>query len=88
VVVDCLTKQAIFIPTYQTIDAPTFAKLFVTHVFSKHGVFSHIISDQGSEFVSRFFHSLAAALDMRLHFTSGYYPKGDGQTERTNQTLK
>jgi hypothetical protein len=25
---------------------------------------------------------------MRLHFTSGYHPKGDGQTERMNQTLE
>ena len=25
---------------------------------------------------------------MRLHFTSGYHPEGDGQTERTNQTLE
>ena len=25
---------------------------------------------------------------MRLHFTSGYHPKGDGQTKCTNQTLK
>ena len=25
---------------------------------------------------------------MRLHFTSGYHSEGDGQTERTNQTLK
>jgi len=25
---------------------------------------------------------------MWLHFTSGYHPKGDGQTEHTNQTLK
>ena len=25
---------------------------------------------------------------MRLHFTSGYHPEGDGQTEHTNQTLK
>src|SRR5882672_447841 len=25
---------------------------------------------------------------MKLHFTSGYHPKGDGQTERTNQTLE
>ena len=25
---------------------------------------------------------------MRLHFTLGYYPEGDGQTECTNQTLK
>jgi len=25
---------------------------------------------------------------MWLHFTSGYHPEGDGQTEHTNQTLK
>ena len=25
---------------------------------------------------------------MQLHFTSGYYPEGDGQTECTNQTLE
>jgi len=25
---------------------------------------------------------------MWLHFTSGYHPKGDGQTEFTNQTLE
>jgi len=25
---------------------------------------------------------------MKLHFTSGYYPEGDGQTERANQTLE
>jgi len=25
---------------------------------------------------------------MRLHFTSGYHPEGDGQTECTNQTLE
>ena len=25
---------------------------------------------------------------MRLHFTSGYHPEGDGQTKRANQTLE
>jgi len=25
---------------------------------------------------------------MRLHFTSGYHPEGDGQTKCTNQTLE
>jgi hypothetical protein len=25
---------------------------------------------------------------MTLHFTSGYHPEGDGQTERTNQMLE
>jgi hypothetical protein len=25
---------------------------------------------------------------MKLHFTSGYHPEGDSQTEQTNQTLE
>jgi len=62
--------------------------LFVLHVFSKHSVSSHVISDKGLEFVSNFFHSLDTALDMWLHFTSGYHPEGDGQTKCMNQTLK
>ena len=88
VVVDCFTKQSIFIPTYDTITSQQLAKLFVINIFSKHGVPSHVTSDRGTEFVSHFFRSLGEALDMKLHFTSGYHPEGDGQTERTNQTLE
>ena len=88
VVVDCLTKQAIFIPTHDTINSPQLAQLFILHVFSKHGVPGHVTCDRGSEFVSHFTRSLGAALDMKLHFTSGYHPEGDGQTERVNQTLE
>ncbi|CDO68809.1 hypothetical protein BN946_scf184805.g18 [Trametes cinnabarina] len=39
-------------------------------------------------FVSHFFRSLGKALDMCLHFTSGYHPEGNGQTKRVNQTLE
>ena len=46
------------------------------------------MSDHGSEFVSYFFHSLGTALDMRLHFTSGYHLEANGQVEQTNQTLE
>src|SRR5882672_5087947 len=88
VVVDCLSKQAIFILTDNKVNTPELAKLFVTHAFSKHGVPSHITSDRGSEFVSHFFRSLGTALDMRLHFTSGFHPEGNGQTERVNQNLE
>jgi len=49
---------------------------------------SHITSNRGSEFVSNFFCSLGTALDMWLHFTSGYHPEGDRQTKCTNQTLE
>ena len=88
VIVDRLSKQGIFIPTTVHCTSENLAIIFVTHVFSKHGVPEHVTSDRGSEFVSRFFRSLGTALDMKLHFTSGYHPEGDGQTERTNQTLE
>ena len=81
VVVDQLTKQSIFIPTLDTITSQLLAKHFVTHVFLKHGIPSHITSDHGSKFVSQFFHSLSEILNMKLHFTSGYHPEGDGQTK-------
>ena len=55
VIVDRLTKQAIFIPAHDTITSADLACLFVLHVFSKHSVSSHVTSDRGSEFVSNFF---------------------------------
>jgi len=88
VIVNQLTKQAIFIPAHDTITSADLVHLFVLHVFSKHSVPSHVTSDKGSEFVSNFFWSLDTALNMQLHFTSGYHPECDGQTEHTNQTLK
>jgi len=88
VIVDRLSKQAIFIPTHDAITSAELAHLFMTYVFSKHGVSSYVTSDHGFEFVSHFFRSLGTALDMRLHFTSGYYPEANGQVEWTNQILE
>jgi len=78
IVVDRLTKQALFILTIRALNATMLAELFVRHVFSKHRVLSYVTSNQETEFVSKFFRSLANALDMKLHFTSGYHPEADG----------
>ena len=72
VIVDHLFKQNIFILTHNTITSAQLAKLFVIHIFSKHGVPRHVTSDHGSKFVSHFFWSLRKALDKNLHFTSEY----------------
>src|SRR6266446_3482509 len=88
VVINCLMKQVIFIPSHDTMNAPQVARLFLTHVFSKYGVPLHITSDHGSEFILHFFCSLGKLLQMRLHFTSGYHPEGDRQMECTNQVLE
>ncbi len=62
VVIDHLMKQVIFIPSHDTVNAPQVARLFLTHVFSKHGVPLHITLNHGSEFVSHFFHTLGKLL--------------------------
>jgi len=88
VIVNWLTKQAIFISAHNTITFVDLTHLFILHVFSKHGISSHVTSNRSLEFVSNFFYSLGTALDIQLYFTSGYHPKGDGQTKYMNQTLK
>ncbi len=88
VVVDRLSKQGIFILTHDTLTTVQLACLFVLHVFSKHRVPGHVTSDRGSEFISHFFRSLSTVVGMKLHFTSGYHPEGDSQTEWVNQILE
>jgi len=57
-------------------------------MFSKHEVLSHVTLDRETEFISKFFRSLAQALEMGLYFSTGYHLEMDGQTECTNQTLE
>jgi hypothetical protein len=45
VIVDCLSKESIFIPTTNNATAIDVADYFVTHVFSKHGIPLHVSSD-------------------------------------------
>ena len=88
VIVDWLTKQVIFIPAYDTIMSMDLTYLFVLHVFSKHSVSSHATSNRGLEFMLNFFQFLGTALNIWLHFTSGYHPEGNRQTKHINQTLE
>ena len=75
VIVDWLTKQVIFIPVHDTITSADLAYLFVLHMFSKHSVPSHVISDRGLEFVSNFFRSLVLwdTLDMNNFYFILFY---------------
>src|SRR6266481_3758281 len=83
-----LTKMALFIPTFQDIDAEDLAMLFLVHVFSKHGTPSNIISDHGKHFISWFWRSLCQLLNIKANLSTAYHPEMDGQTERVNQILE
>ena len=58
------------------------------NIVKLHGIPSTIVSDQGTQFTSLFFRTLATHLRIKLQPTSAYHPQGDGQAERVNSTLK
>ncbi|KAG5716920.1 hypothetical protein E4T56_gene8539 [Termitomyces sp. T112] len=88
VIVCRLTKQALFIPCHTTDTTPGFAKLFLEHVFSKHGLPDDIVTDRGPLFVSHFWQSLCKALEIKTSLSTAYHPETDGQTEHVNQMLE
>ena len=88
VVVDRLTKYAVFIKCRTTDSALQLAALFLKHVFAKHGALTDIVSDRGKLFVSEFWSSLCKLLDIKANLSTAYHPETDGQTERINQILE
>ena len=57
-------------------------------LFSRVGVPSEILTDQGSNFTSKLLSEVYNLLHIRLIRTSPYHPQTDGLMERFNQTLK
>jgi transposase InsO family protein len=88
VIVDRLSKSAHFIPVHTHDDARQYAEIYVACMLCLHGVLKTIISDRGSQFVTRFCEQLQACLRTHLIHSSAYHPQMDGQTERDNQILE
>lgn len=88
VIVDRLTKSALFLAARETWPMEKFADLYVNEVVRRHGVPLSIVSDRDSRFTSRFWKSLQEELGTKLHLSTAYHPQTDGQSERTIQTLE
>ena len=54
VVVDSVTKQAHFMPTFMTVTAAGTACLFIQHVWKHHGLPRKVVSDRGPQFMVEF----------------------------------
>ena len=80
VVVDVFSKQAHFIPCSTILTASKLATLFLQHVYKLHGLPKRILSDRGSQFVSKFWRALLQGLGVEQALTSGYHPESNGQT--------
>ena len=88
VVVDRLTKQAIFIPTTKSMPAPDVAALFVHNVIRVHGLPQTLMSDRDPVFTSHFWRRLLELLGIHANLSSAFHPQTDGQTERLNSVLE
>ncbi|GJT85131.1 putative reverse transcriptase domain-containing protein [Tanacetum coccineum] len=88
VIVDRLTKSAIFTPIRETDPLDKLARIYLKEVVTRHGIPVSIISDRDPRFTSNFWKSLQNALGTRLDMSTVYHLETDGQSERTIQTLE
>ncbi|GJX64002.1 putative reverse transcriptase domain-containing protein, partial [Tanacetum coccineum] len=88
VIVDRLTKSAIFIPMKETDPLEKLARMYLKEVVTRHGIPVSIICDRDPRFASNFWRSLQKALGTSLDMSTTYHPQTDGQSERTIQTLE
>ncbi|GJU45444.1 putative reverse transcriptase domain-containing protein [Tanacetum coccineum] len=85
VIVDRLTKSAIFTPMRETDPLDKLARMYLKEVVTRHGIPVSIICPR---FASNFWRSLQNALGTNLDMSTAYHPQTDGQSERTIQTLE
>ena len=88
VVVDRLSKYAVFIPTTTHVTAQKCAELFVTRVASRFGLPSELVSDRDSKFTGAFWPTVFSLFGTKLAMSTPYHPQTDGQTERMNRLLE
>jgi hypothetical protein len=88
VVVDRLTKMAIYLPCRKDVDSPELARMIFEEVICKHDIPSNIITDRGSQFTSRFWNRVCSYLSIDHRLSTSFHPQTDGQTKRQNQTTE
>jgi hypothetical protein len=87
-IVDSFSNVAHFIPVKTRYKGANLAKLYIARIVCLHRVPKKILSNRGTQFMSRFWKKLHETMDTRLNISSVYYPQTDGQTERVNQVLE
>lgn len=88
IIVDQLTKMKHIMVCHGICDAEEVAWLFVWHVWRLHDLFTTVISDQDTQFVSDFWKHLTKRLGIQSRLLIIYYSETDGQTENINMILE
>ena len=86
VITDRYTKLARAIPLATT-TAPVVAEAFLDYWVYPYGMPNYLLTDNGTQFVSKFFETICSYLGIKHLTTTAYHPECNGQAERYNRTL-
>ncbi|GJU42751.1 putative reverse transcriptase domain-containing protein [Tanacetum coccineum] len=75
VIIDRLTKSAIFTPMRETDPLDKLARMYLKEVVTRHGIPVSIICDRDPRFASNFWRSLQNALGTNLDMSTAYHPQ-------------
>ena len=68
--------------------ADTVAKAFVTQIITRHGTPKQLITDQGTNFMSRVMKETCKYLGIEKIHTTPYHPQSNGMIERSHRVFK
>ncbi|QSZ30763.1 hypothetical protein DSL72_000321 [Monilinia vaccinii-corymbosi] len=88
IIVDRLTKQAIFIPCHKEVDSCEQARLYLYHVYRYYNALRTIVSNRGLQFISDFWQEFNRLLNTDIKLSTVYHFQTDSQTEIYNQYLQ
>ncbi|GJZ31865.1 putative reverse transcriptase domain-containing protein [Tanacetum coccineum] len=88
VIIDRLTKSAIFVPMRETDFMEKLARMYLKEVVTRHRIPVLIICDRDPRFASNLWRSLQKVVGTNLDMSTAYHPQIDEQSEMTIQTLK
>lgn len=83
---DDLTKYSLGVPLPDH-TANTIAQAFVVNFVCVHGIPETILTDQGTDFLSKIFAEVCKLLKINKINTSPYHPQTNGSLERSHRTL-
>ena len=83
---DYFSKWVEAVPLSQ-VTAKHVTKFLWAHIITRFGIPHTIISDNGTNFTSHEVRDFYAKYKIKHHFSTPYYPQGNGQAEVSNRTL-
>src|SRR5260370_12199324 len=88
VVVDKVTKYAVYVPMVTMLSQEGFAALFINYIVQRFGLPLEMIADRDACWAQSFWASVARHLSLQVLLSTSHHPQHNGQTERQNQTLE